>query len=124
MHKLFLLTGTLLSMLSVMIGAFGAHALKATLEANQRIETFETAVRYQFYHALGLILLGILYAHLPPKVIALAGYSFIVGTLLFSGSLYILSFTGISKWGAVTPLGGLAFIMGWAALAWGIAKGV
>lgn len=107
-----------------MIGAFGAHALKATLEAHQRLETFETAVRYQFYHALALFLVGILYAHLPLKSLSIAGYSFIIGTLLFSGSLYILSLTGITKWGAVTPLGGLAFIFGWAALAWGISKGI
>ncbi len=109
-------------MLSVMIGAFGAHALKATLEATNRLETFETAVRYQFYHAMALILLGLLMIQFQHKAFNIAGYGFIIGILLFSGSLYGLSLTGITKLGAITPLGGLAFIIGWAAFAWGASR--
>jgi len=122
MHKLFIITGSLLGMLSVMIGAFGAHALKTTLEATNRLATFETAVKYQFYHSLALILLGLLMVQFQHKVFNVAGYGFIAGILLFSGSLYALSLTGFTKLGAVTPVGGLAFIIGWAAFAWGVSK--
>ena len=124
MHKLFLIVGSISGMLSVMIGAFGAHALKATLEANNRMETFETAVKYQFYHSLALVLLGLLMVQFQHKAFATSGYGFIAGILIFSGSLYVLSLTGITKLGAITPLGGLAFIVGWAAMAWGILKSV
>ncbi|MCB0496080.1 MAG: DUF423 domain-containing protein [Cyclobacteriaceae bacterium] len=124
MHKLFLLAGSISGMLSVMIGAFGAHALKATLEATNRLETFETAVKYQFYHSLALILLGILMVQFQNKAFNVSGYGFIVGIIIFSGSLYALSLTGITKFGAITPVGGLALILGWAALAWGIFKTV
>lgn len=124
MHKLFLLTGSISGMLSVAIGAFGAHALKATLEANNRLETFETAVKYQFYHSLALLLLGVIMLHFQNKAFNVSGYGFIVGISIFSGSLYTLSLTGITKLGAITPLGGLAFIIGWIALAWGIMKSV
>ncbi len=122
MHKLFILIGSISGMLSVMIGAFGAHALKTTLEANQRLETFETAVRYQFYHSLALVLLGLIMMHAPHKAYTVSGYGFIAGILIFSGSLYTLSLTGITKLGAITPLGGLAFIIGWGALVWGTSK--
>ena len=109
-------------MLSVLIGAFGAHALKATLESTQRLETFETAVKYQFYHALALILLGLLMVQFQHKAFTIAGSGFIIGTIIFSGSLYLLSITGYTKLGAITPLGGLAFIIGWASMAWGTYK--
>jgi len=122
MHKLFIITGSLMGMLSVMIGAFGAHALKATLESTNRLETFETAVKYQFYHSLALILLGLLMVQFQHKAFNVAGYGFIIGILIFSGSLYVLALTGITKLGAITPLGGLAFIVGWAAFAWGSYK--
>ncbi len=122
MHKLFIITGSLLGMLSVLIGAFGAHALKATLEATGRLDTFETAVKYQFYHSLGLILLGLLMTQYQHKAFNTAGIGFIIGTILFSGSLYALALSGYTKLGAITPLGGLAFIIGWGAFAWGAAK--
>lgn len=124
MHKLFLLVGSISGMLSVMIGAFGAHALKATLEAHNRLETFETAVKYQFYHSLALIFLGLLMVQFQHKAFNVSGYGFIAGILIFSGSLYVLSLTGMTKLGAITPLGGLAFILGWASMAWGIFKTV
>lgn len=122
MYKLFIIIGSISGMLSVMIGAFGAHALKTTLEATQRLETFETAVKYQFYHSLALIVLGLLVLQFQHKAFVISGYGFIAGILIFSGSLYALSLTGYTKLGAITPLGGLAFIIGWVAFTWGAVK--
>lgn len=124
MAKLFLIFGSTLSGLAVAIGAFGAHALRTTLEAHERIETFETGVKYQFYHAIALILLGILMQKFDHKFFTYSGYGFFIGVLIFSGSLYILSLTGITKWGAITPIGGVAFIFGWISLLIGIIRGV
>ena len=122
MHKFFLLAGSLYGLLGVLIGAFGAHALKSRLEADGRLDTFETAVKYQFYHALALVLLGILMSQYQHKAFAISGYGFLVGVILFSGSLYALSLSGITKFGAVAPVGGVAFIVGWVALFWGVMK--
>lgn len=122
MQKTFLIIGSVLGALSVIIGAFGAHALKGLLESTGRIETFETAVKYQFFHALGLILLGILMFNLKHQFFQYAGYSFVIGTIVFSGSLYILCLTGITKFGIITPLGGLVMIAGWIFLMLGIIK--
>jgi uncharacterized membrane protein YgdD (TMEM256/DUF423 family) len=113
MQKFFLLAGSLLMALTVAIGAFGAHGLKDILQKTQRIDTFETAVRYQFYHSLGILFLGLLLIHFQHKLLNYAGYSFLIGIIIFSGSLYILSLTGIRWLGAITPIGGLAFITGW-----------
>ena len=107
-----------------MIGAFGAHALKGLLESTGRTETFETAVKYQFYHAFALILLGILMLNFKHNMYNYAGYSFTIGTLIFSGSLYILCLTGIAKLGMITPIGGIFMIIGWALLLFGIIKTV
>jgi uncharacterized membrane protein YgdD (TMEM256/DUF423 family) len=120
MHKKFIIIGAISSMLSVVVGAFSAHALKTTLEATQRLETFETAVKYQFYHSLGLILLGLLMLQFQHKTFTVSGYGFIIGIIVFSGSLYALSITGYTILGAITPMGGLAFIIGWGAFAWGV----
>ena len=122
MTKAFLLIGSVTGALSVMIGAFGAHALKDLLTQTNRLDTFETAVKYQFYHALALILLGLLMVKETNKFYTYSGYGFIAGIIIFSGSLYILSLTGTTKWGAVTPFGGLALIIGWIMMAIGIAK--
>ena len=122
MTKAFLLIGSVTGALSVMIGAFGAHALKDLLTQTNRLDTFETAVKYQFYHALALILLGLLMVKETNKFYTYSGYGFIAGIIIFSGSLYILSLTGTTKWGAVTPFGGLALIIGWIIMAIGIAK--
>ena len=122
MHKLSLLLGSGLGALGVMIGAFGAHAFKSILEQNQRIQTFETAVKYHFFHALALVLLGILMDKYPGKLLTLSMWSYILGILLFSGSLYILSLTGNTKWGAIAPFGGLSLIAGWILLFWGVLK--
>ena len=116
MQKLVLLTAAALGGVSVGIGAFGAHALRATLEANGRLDTFETAVKYQFYHTLALLAIGILMYHLPDKRLGYAAFAMIGGMFIFSGSLYLLCLTGTRWWGAVTPLGGVLLIVGWVLL--------
>jgi uncharacterized membrane protein YgdD (TMEM256/DUF423 family) len=108
-----LLTAISLSALGVAIGAFGAHGLKTILTENNRTDTFELAVRYQFFHAFALIFAGILMRDFMSSAIRYAAISFILGIIFFSGSLYILSLTGATIMGAVTPLGGLFFILGW-----------
>ena len=107
-----------------MIGAFGAHALKTTLTSTGRLDTFETAVKYQFYHALALLILGLVLTQYEHKAFAISGYAYIGGIVLFSGSLYALSLSGITRFGAVAPVGGLAFVIGWLALCWGLIKSV
>ncbi len=124
MHKLFLISGSVLGGLAVLIGAFGAHALKDLLESSGRSETFETAVKYQFYHALALLLLGIIMLNLKHTLFNLSGYSYMVGIIIFSGSLYILCLTGITKFGMITPIGGILLITGWILLALGILKSI
>ena len=126
--KLFLQVGAVLGLLGVALGAFGAHALRVTLQASGRTDTFETAVRYQFYHALALVLVGLLmhtFGANPNvvKYLGWAGYSFIGGVLIFSGSLYVLCLTGITWLGAITPIGGLLLIIGWALVLWGVGQG-
>ena len=122
MAKIFLIIGSCFAGLAVAIGAFGAHALKSILEATNRMETFETGVKYQFYHALALILLGLLMQKFDHRMFSVAGYGFIAGVILFSGSLYVLSLSGITKLGAITPLGGVAFLILWLAQIIGIIK--
>ena len=109
-------------MLGVVIGAFGAHALKPTLMASGRLETYELAVRYQFYHALALLATGILMGQFPSKQLHYAAILFVAGIIFFSGSLYILCFTGIGVLGAITPMGGTMFIAAWILLALGVAR--
>lgn len=119
-----LTAGAVLAMLGVGLGAFGAHALKATLEASGRTDTFETAVRYQFYHAFGLLLFGIL-IQMKPQIAKLLGYAawlMIIGVFIFSGSLYLICFTGVTMWGAVAPIGGTLLLISWGLLAWVVAK--
>lgn len=122
MQKVFLISGTILGGMGIAIGAFGAHALKNLLEASGRLDVYETAVKYQFYHAFALLFLGLLMFKLQSQMLIYAGYSFIAGTIIFSGSLYILCLSGISKWGAVTPIGGVIMIAGWILLFLGIIK--
>lgn len=104
--------------LSVAAGAFASHALKEKL-GERAIEIFETAARYQMYHALALLLVAILIsqAETSHALLTAAGIAFIAGVLIFAGSLYVLSLTGIREMGAITPLGGLAFLVGWGCLA-------
>jgi uncharacterized membrane protein YgdD (TMEM256/DUF423 family) len=109
--------------LAVGLGAFGAHGLESLLIQNGRLDTFETAVSYHFYHTLGLLGLGILALIKPEwKGLSLAAWGMFLGILIFSGSLYILSLTGINWLGAITPIGGVGFILGWLALAYGVLK--
>ncbi len=123
MNKLFLLLGSISGALSVAIGAFGAHGLKKMLEEAGRMETFETGVKYQFYHTIALILIGFLMEKFPAPQMGWAGWCFVGGILVFSGSLYALCLTGVTKLGAITPIGGLMFIAGWVLLAMGVMKG-
>ena len=116
MQKFVLLTAAGLGALSVMIGAFGAHALRAALEASERLETFETAVKYQFYHTLALLAIGLLMYQIPDKWLYYAALAMIGGILIFSGSLYILCITGVRWLGAITPIGGVLMIAGWVML--------
>lgn len=113
MNGLMVALGALNAGLAVGAGAFGAHALREKLEP-RAMEIFETAARYQMYHALALVLCGVI----ASKGASTAGWLFQVGIVLFSGSLYVLVFSGIKALGAVTPLGGLAFLIGWGWLAW------
>ena len=119
MDKIFAITGSVLALLGVVAGAFGAHVLKNRL-SSEMLEMFETAVRYQMYHAFGLLFVAWAVSHWSISIPTTIGWSFIVGTVLFSGSLYGLSLTGIGWLGVLTPLGGLAFIIGWILLAYSI----
>jgi uncharacterized membrane protein YgdD (TMEM256/DUF423 family) len=117
MNQLFFLIGGLSGGLAVALGAFGAHALKARLTLDQ-LATFETGVRYQMYHALALLAVALAMTRVPIfSLLNGAGWLFVAGTLLFSGSLYLLCLTRKRWLGAVTPFGGLAFIAGWVCLA-------
>jgi uncharacterized membrane protein YgdD (TMEM256/DUF423 family) len=109
--------GAASAFVSVATGAFGAHALKARL-APELLVTFETGARYQLYHALGMIVVGLASASRPSRRLDAAGWSMLAGTVLFSGSLYALALTGVRALGTITPLGGVAFLAGWALLAW------
>jgi uncharacterized membrane protein YgdD (TMEM256/DUF423 family) len=116
MGQTFLTLASTSGLLAVAIGAFGAHALKARLDAYS-LGVFETAVQYQFYHSLALLGVGILLLHQPQvALLRSSGWLFLIGMILFSGSLYLLALSGVKWLGAVTPLGGLAFIAGWGCL--------
>jgi uncharacterized membrane protein YgdD (TMEM256/DUF423 family) len=108
--------------LAVAIGAFGAHFLKPILAETGRSETFELAVRYQFYHALALFATGLTMNQIESRWLHFSGLCFLLGILFFSGSLYILCFSGLGILGAITPIGGLFFIVGWIFLFLGIYK--
>jgi uncharacterized membrane protein YgdD (TMEM256/DUF423 family) len=117
MDRTFLLIGSALGFLGVAFGAFGAHALKTRLSADM-LAVFETGVRYQMYHAFAVLIVAAAIGQLgSARLLVLAGWSFAAGVLLFSGTLYALAFTGIGVLGAVTPIGGLLFLAGWACLA-------
>jgi uncharacterized membrane protein YgdD (TMEM256/DUF423 family) len=115
--KTFLLAAGVLGFLGVALGAFGAHALKGRLSPEQ-LARFETAVRYQFYHVFALVGVALLSRAWPEMNLAPAGWCFISGVAVFSGTLYLIDLTGIRAFGAVTPIGGLLLLAGWALLAW------
>lgn len=116
MDRTFLLLGALGGFLAVALGAFGAHALRARL-APDMLTVFETGVRYQMYHSLALLLVAAMIPHLGGWLVRTAGWLFTAGIVIFSGSLYLLATTGVTILGAITPIGGLAFLAGWACLA-------
>lgn len=107
--------GAALAGLGVGLGAFGAHGLKNRL-GPELLAVFETGVRYQLTHAMALLAVGLIAARWPSKPVSVAGFCFALGIFWFSGSLYALALTGIRKFGALTPIGGLLFLIGWAAL--------
>ena len=115
MARLFLAIAAVLGGLSVAGGAFASHALKEQL-SDRALEIFETGAKYQMYHALALLLVGMLLQNVPSPWLSAAGVAFIVGVALFSGSLYALSLSDIKVLGAITPLGGVAFLVGWGCL--------
>jgi len=118
MHKRFITIGALLGAIAVALGAFGAHGLKKIVPA-ETVQTFQTGVQYQMYHALAILLTAVLYDKCYPKFVRIAGILFIIGIILFSGSLYLITagkaaeITSLDKAGIITPFGGVAFIAGW-----------
>ena len=122
MEKFFVIAGAVSAFIGVAGGAFGAHALKSRIDPDL-LAVFEVGVRYQMYHAFALIATGWVIGRWPAGLANTAGMLFIVGTLLFSGSLYLLSLTGVRWLGAITPLGGLAWLAAWVCLAWAVLKG-
>jgi uncharacterized membrane protein YgdD (TMEM256/DUF423 family) len=113
--------GAISAFIAVLAGAFGAHALRATL-APDLLQVFETGARYQLFHALALILVGLALGRTPRRALRAAGALFVAGTVLFSGSLYALALTGVRALGAITPLGGLCLLAGWIAMALGLSR--
>ena len=123
MTQFALAAGSLYGLIGVLLGAFGAHALAAKLSADMQA-IWHTAVQYQFYHALALLAVGLLARQgMAGASATTAIVCFALGTLIFSGSLYVLAFSGIRWLGAITPIGGVLLIVGWAALLWSIVRG-
>ncbi len=122
MDRTFLLLGALSGAIAVAAGAFGAHALKARLSPDA-LAVFETGARYQMFHALALVAAAWASVRFPGAATSAAGWLFLAGTLLFSGSLYALTLSGVRALGAITPFGGVCFSAGWLALAWAAARG-
>ncbi|CCB86413.1 MULTISPECIES: DUF423 domain-containing protein [Parachlamydia] len=121
--KILLVLGTLFALAAVTIGSFGAHYLKNRL-ATEALTTFEIGVRYQMYHALALVLVALICLLYPQAALMTAGWCFVLGMMLFCGSLYALACTGVKWWGAVTPIGGITFLVGWIFFLIGVWKGV
>ncbi len=121
MDRFFFIAGSIFGFLGVALGAFAAHGLKAYMDAHLLV-TFETGVRYQMYHTFALLVVALAYAKWPRKGLIASGWLFITGIILFSGSLYVLSLSGMRSFGMITPLGGIAFLAGWLCLAWSVLK--
>ena len=116
MDRTFLLLGAVAAFLAVTLGAFGAHGLRGRLTP-EMLAVFQTGVQYHLYHALALVLVSAIMGRLSGWLIQTAGWCFAAGIVLFSGSLYVLAISGVTIFGAITPIGGLAFLIGWACLA-------
>lgn len=121
MQRLFFALGSGFALIAVITGAFAAHTLKSKLSPDM-FQVFEVAVRYQMYHALGLIAVAWATSQWSSQLITASGWLFVAGIVIFSGSLYILSLTGVRWLGAITPIGGVAFIIGWGCLLWAAIK--
>jgi uncharacterized membrane protein YgdD (TMEM256/DUF423 family) len=119
MERVFLIIGALSACIGVAAGAFAAHGLKSRMNI-EMLSVFEVGVRYQMYHAFALLATAWVLSKWPSSLVTAGGWLFIVGTLLFSGSLYLLSVSGIRWLGAITPFGGLAFLAGWICIARGV----
>lgn len=123
MERFFFILGSISGAVAVMLGAFGAHTLRSSLSADL-LNTFETGVRYQMYHALALLAIAFAISRYGPSdLLSAGGWLFIAGTILFSGSLYLLAATDTKWLGAITPIGGVSFIGGWLCLALGVWRG-
>lgn len=128
MHKRYISLGAALAGLAVALGAFGAHGLKK-LVPPETVNTFQTGVQYQMIHAIGLILIGILWEKFHPRLLSFAAAFFGIGILFFSGSLYLLTYLkatstiGMGGWGLITPVGGVLFILGWVFIVMAAGKG-
>lgn len=122
MDKLFLMVGALSGAVSVAAGAFGSHGLRAKLEPRM-LEVFETAARYQMYHALALMAVAWVASRWPGSMTTASGWLFVAGTVLFSGSLYGYTLTGVRTLAIITPIGGVCFILGWICLALAVRNG-
>ena len=120
--RLFFVLGSIVGGLAVVFGAFGAHRLQTILNAAD-LATFEVGVRYQMYHALALLAVAWACTRWPGATVTASGWLFVAGTVLFSGSLYALSLSGVRWLGAITPFGGLAFLAGWMCLGWAAWRG-
>ena len=116
-ERIFVILGALFAFVGVAAGAFGAHVLKSRISA-EMLAVFEVGVRYQMVHALGLIAMAWIHTKWPSSLVTTGGWCFVIGIILFSGSLYLLSVSGIRWLGAITPFGGVAFLAGWACMAW------
>jgi uncharacterized membrane protein YgdD (TMEM256/DUF423 family) len=114
--------GAISGFLAVALGAFGAHGLADQIDA-RALAAFETGARYQMYHALALLAVGVLAARDPSRAFKVAGWAFVAGSLIFSGSLYMLAVSGQRWLGAITPVGGISFMTGWIALAYAAVSG-
>jgi uncharacterized membrane protein YgdD (TMEM256/DUF423 family) len=119
--KFFIILGSILTGVAIIIGAFGAHAIKTNVSIED-LAIFETGIKYHFYHSIGLIIIGILGFYYPHTALKISGISFIIGILVFSGSLYLLVLTNLRWFGAITPIGCFFYIIGWFLLAYNIYK--
>ena len=122
MDRFFFIAGSISAFLGVALGAFAAHGLRTKLSP-EMFNIFEVGVRYHMYHALALLAVAWASTRWPGGSITAAGWLFLAGTIIFSGSLYLLSLTGLRWLGAITPVGGLAFLLGWLLLAWRVSQG-
>ncbi|GAE33575.1 DUF423 domain-containing protein [Halalkalibacter akibai] len=124
MAKLFIFIGSIVMALSVVIGAFGAHGLEPKL-TERMMKNYQTGVQYHMIHGLAILAVGIIALKIPISgLLNGAGWTFLIGIILFSGSLYAMALTGVTKLGAITPIGGLAFIVGWVLLGLAVLRGL